>query len=65
MTLSGSLVQLTLNSTLCVPTVGYLGALEGCMGLEVQTPREKNGVFFFFLIKKINYYGENFKEMSF
>lgn len=48
MTLSGSLVQLTLNSTLCVPTVGYLGALEGCMGLEVQTPREKNGVFFFF-----------------
>lgn len=41
MTLPRSWVWLTLNSTLCVPSVRQLAALEGCMGLEVQAPGKK------------------------
>lgn len=59
MTLSRSWVWLTLNSTLCIPSVGQLGALEGCMGLEVQTPRKKlqeNGVLVNFHSQMLIYY---------
>lgn len=63
-TSSRSWVWLTLNSTLCVPSVGWLGALEGCMGLWVQIPRKCRKWEFLcvFKLKKMKYYGQNVRN---